>query len=218
MNLPKTSFNEKSHEKYVIDAAVLLANLKWQEGGWTFEELGATEGSVSVEVEMAWRQMEVNGAMHLDVKEHAILETFGATATSSVKEMSAKILQQAINGKVEEANGEAPDGWKKIVPQRFTNDETFLENIAFVGRLSSHSNQSVIFVLDNPKVDEGLSGETEDGGEMAIEQVYRAHASVKQLVADIDYLPLRIYLPGELNVEGRPAQMNIAQANLPEPE
>lgn len=210
MGLPNTSFNATSHERYLIDAAVLLKDVSWNAEAeeWEFEELGATEGSVSIEVEMAYRQMEVNGTGHVDIKEHAVLETFAATATASVKEMSAKLIQQAINGKLESAGDEAPEGYSKITPQRFLDDSAFLKNIAFVGRLKSHQNQQVIAVLDNPKVDNGLSGDTEDNGEMAIEQVYRAHASIADLKKDINYLPFRIYLPQSL-VDGDPEQMEV---------
>lgn len=210
MSLPKTSFNETSHERFLIDAAVLLKDVSWNKDAneWEFEELGATEGSVSIEVAMEYRQMEVNGASHVDVKEYAVLETFSATATASVKELSAKIIQQAINGKLEAAGDEAPDGYSKVTPQRFLDNDSFLKNIAFVGRLKSHKNEQVIAVLDNPKVENGLNGETEDNGEMAIEQVYRAYASVSNLKDDLNYLPFKLYLPQSL-VNGEPEEMEV---------
>lgn len=215
-NLPKTSFNSTSHERYVIDAAVLLKDLEWSGGEWTFEELGATSGAVSIEVEMSYRQMEVNGASHVAIKQHAVLEEFNATATAAIKEMSAKIIQQAINGKIETEGGDLPEGYSKVTAQRFLDEDSFLKNIAFVGRLSSHNDEAVIAVLDNPRVDEGLSGETEDNGEMAIEQTYRAYADIDDLRNDLNYLPLKFYLPNSI-VDGAPEQMNItgtSTANL----
>lgn len=202
MKLPNTSFNSTSHERYVIDAAVLLKDLEWNGDGWDYEELGATEGSVSIEVEAEYRQMEVNGAMHVAVKQNAVLEEFSATATASIKEISAKIIQQAINGKIETEGDDIPSGYTKISAQRFLDEDSFLKNIAFVGRLK-HNNEHVIAVLDNPRVDEGLTAETEDGGEMAIEQTYRAHADVDDLRDDLNYLPLKFYLPDSV-AEGRP--------------
>ncbi|WP_423189424.1 hypothetical protein ACO1PF_00490 [Alkalibacterium sp. f15] len=211
MSLPNTSFTETSHERFIIDSAVLLKNVSWNATAeeWEFEELGATEGSVSINVEMTYRQMDVNGASHVAVKEYEVLEEFLATAVASVKEMSAKIIQQALNGKLEDATAEeAPAGYSKVTPQRFLNDNSFLENIAFVGRLKSHNNEQVIAILDSPKVEGGLSGDTEDNGEMAIEQTYKAHATVAKLKADINYLPFRMYLPQSL-VDGTPEQMEV---------
>lgn len=210
MSLPKTSFNETSHERFLIDSAVLLKDVEWNAtaGEWEFEELGATEGSVSINVEMTYREIEVNGASHLDVREFTELERFSATATASVKEMSAKLIQHAINGKLEAAGDEAPDGYSKVTPQRFLDNDSFLKNIAFVGRLKSHNNEQVIAILDNPKTESGLPGDTEDNGEMAIEQVYRAYAKSADVKADLNYLPFRIYLPQSL-VDGVPEEMEV---------
>lgn len=211
MGLPTVSFNSTSHEKYLIDSAVLLANLKWNSTAeeWEFTELGATEGSVSITVDMAYRQMEVNGTSHLQVKQQQILETFNASATATIKEQSATFITRAINGElVELDSNEGPAGYKKIIPRRFVDDSSFLENIAFVGKLSSHGGQPIIAVLDNAKPTNGFNGDTEDNGEMAIEQEYVAHADVDDLKEDADYLPLRFYVPGSI-VDGQPQELEV---------
>lgn len=211
MGLPTVSFNSTSHEKYLIDSAVLLANLKWNStaGEWEFTELGATEGSVSITVEMAYRQMEVNGTSHLQVKQQQVLETFNASATASVKEQSAAFITRAVNGElVDLENDEAPEGYKKIIPKRFLNDNSFLENVAFVGKLSSHGGQPIIAILDNAKPINGFSGDTEDNGEMAVEQEYVAHADVTDLKANPDYLPLRFFVPGSI-IAGQPEELEV---------
>lgn len=211
MGLPTVSFNSKSHEKYLIDSAVLLANLKWNSTAeeWEFTELGATEGSVSITVEMSYRQMEVNGTSHLQVKQQQILETFNASATATIKEQSAAFITRAINGELVDIDAnEAPSEYKKIVPKRFVNDESFLDNIAFVGKLSSNGGQPIIVVLDNAKPISGFNGSTEDNGEMAVEQEYVAHADINDLKENADYLPLRFYVPGSI-IDGQPQELEV---------
>lgn len=196
--LKNTGYSETTAEHLLIDSAVIFRNVTFTpgvgeaEGAFEGDLIGATSGGVSFKIETTYRQSEVDGTLHADVKELKRIQKVVATATAKIKELTAKLISEAINGLVTDATAaEAPAGYKKIVTKREIQAGSWSDNLAIVGRLSS--GQRIIVVLDNVLVTSGLSVDTEDNNEAVVEQVYTAHATTAQILAD-EY-PWRIYYP-----------------------
>lgn len=209
MGLTNNSFTKTSSKNFLLNAAALYTNVEYTpgedgaSGDWTGTKLGATSGGVSIKIEQSYRVIEVDGTSHMKVQGLEVLESAFATATAKVKEFTAELVRQALNGKQRQATAdEAPTGTVIVESKRYLEDSDYIKNIAVVGKLSG-SNEPVIFILDNVLVTGGLEVETEDNNEAVVEQSYEAHASYEQF--DADQFPWRIYFPAQPNPTNAPA-------------
>ncbi|WP_029276302.1 hypothetical protein [Carnobacterium jeotgali] len=194
MGLKKTGYSETTAKNYVINAATVYTDIKHTAAdGFSGTLHGATSGGVTLSIEQAYRDVEVDGTTHMKVKGNKVLESATATVTANVKEITAETIRRSLNGAiVEAATEDAPAGYKVITTKRYLDDGDYINNIAVIGTLSG-TNEPVIAILDNALCTSGLELATEDNGEAVIEQVYEAHASVDQLNAD--KFPWRILFP-----------------------
>lgn len=194
MTLKKSGYTSKTAKNYVINAAVVYTNVTHTEpGGFEGTLHGATSGGVKVTIEQEYRDIEVDGTSHTKVKGNKALESANATITANMKEITAETIRQSLNGTIEDATPEeAPTGYKVIRTKRKVEDTDYIDNMAVVGTLSG-TDEPVIAIIDNALCISGLDGETQDNGEMVIEQIYQAHASIEQL--ETEEFPWRILYP-----------------------
>lgn len=194
MALAKTGYTSATAKNYVVNAATVYTGVSYTaEGGFTGTLHGATSGGVTVTIEQAYRDVEVDGTGHMKVKGNKRLESATASATANMKEITAETIRKSLNGTIANAAvDEAPTGYKIITTKRDVADADYTSNMAIVGTLSG-TNQPVIFILDNVFCTSGLELGMEDNTEAVIEQVYEAHATVEQLQAD-EY-PWKILFP-----------------------
>lgn len=209
MPLTNNSFTKTSSKNFLLNAAAIYTNVTYTpgeegaSGDWTGTKLGATSGGVSVKIEQTYRVIEVDGTSHMKVQGLEVLESAFATATAKVKEFTAELVRQALNGTTRDATAdEAPTGTQVVESKRYLEDDDYIKNIGIVGKLSG-SDEPVIFILDNVLVTGGLEVETEDNNEAVVEQSYEAHATYEQF--DADTFPWRIYFPAQTNPTKAPA-------------
>lgn len=194
MALKKTGYTEKTSKNYLINAATVYTDVTYTEGaGFTGTLHGATSGGVTLTIEQAYRDIEVDGTSHMKVKNNKVLEAANAYITANLKEITAESIKQSLNGAIEDAAaGEAPTGYKVVTTKRYLEDGDYIGNMAVVGTLSG-TNEPVIAILDNVISTGGLELATEDNNEAIIEQTFEAHATVEQL--DADEFPWKILFP-----------------------
>ena len=194
MALKKTGYTEKTSKNYLINAATVYTDVTYAEGaGFTGTLHGATSGGVTLTIEQAYRDIEVDGTSHMKVKNNKVLEAANAYITANLKEITAESIKQSLNGAIEDAAAdEAPTGYKVVTTKRYLEDGDYIGNMAVVGTLSG-TNEPVIAILDNVISTGGLELATEDNNETVIEQTFEAHATVEQLEAD--KFPWKILFP-----------------------
>lgn len=194
MALKKTGYTEKTSERYLVDAAVVYTDVTLESGGTEFTGTlhGATSGGVSVLIEQAYRNVEIDGTSHTRVKGNKVLESAVSTATVNLKEITAEAIKQSLNGALEESGANAPAGYKEITTKRYVENEDYISNMAIVGKISG-TDKPIIIILDNVLSTGGLEIATEDNGETVIEQTFEAHATHEQLEAD--EFPWKILYP-----------------------
>lgn len=196
--LRTTGYNKNTAESYVINAAVVYTNVQYdkEKNEFTGDLHGATNGGVTLNVELEYREIEVDGAMGMSLKGNKVLEKGVATITANVKELTAESIRRSVNGTIEDAStDEAPEGYKVIKGKVIVESDDYINNMAVVGRLSG-SSDPVIAILDNVLCTSGLEMGTEDNNEAVVEQVYEAHATHEQL--ENEEFPWRVYYP-EIN-------------------
>src|SRR5690625_2703418 len=133
--LRTTGYNEKTAESYVINAAVVYTNVKYdtQKNEFTGDLHGATNGGVTLNIELEYREIEVDGAMGMSLKNNKVLEKGSASITANVKELTAESIRRSINGTIQDASSdEAPEGYKVIKGKVHVEDSDYINNMAVV--------------------------------------------------------------------------------------
>lgn len=194
MALPKTGYTKTTTENFIIDAATIFTDFKYEaEGGFTGTPLGATSGGVTVNIEQTYRKPEIDGTYIMDVVGLEFMESAKATVTANLKELTAENLRRSLNGTIATAEAdEAPTGYKVIKTKRYVEESDYIPTIAVVG-IHNGTKKPVIFQLDNGLVTSPLEMATEDNNEATVEQTITAHASYEQLAAD--EFPWKILFP-----------------------
>ena len=191
--LRMNAYTEKTSENYVIDTAVIYTEVELLEDQFQGTLLGATAGGTKISITPEYEDIEVDGTSHVKVKGNKKLVSATATVTANLKELTVEVLRKSLNAKVVEASPlKAPTGYKQIEMGRRLTDDLYIENIAFVGRISG-TDKPIIFILDNALVISPLELDTADKTEAIAEVEFEAHASIEQL--HNDEWPWRILYP-----------------------
>lgn len=195
MALKRSGYTDKTSKSYIINAAVIYTDVKFDKETkeFTGDLHGATSGGVNLNIEQEYRDIEVDGANHMKLKGNKILESATAKITANMKELTAESIRASINANMKDANeDEAPAGYKKIENKVDLNDDDYIKNMAVVGKLSG-TDDPIVAILDEVLSVGGLELGTEDNNEAVVEQEYEAHATQEQLDAGI--YPWRIFYP-----------------------
>lgn len=195
MALPKTGLTPNSPQQFVIDAATILTDFKFEGSEFSGKSLGATSGGVKVAIEVNIRKMEVDGGSIMDIKGLNAVESAKCVITAPLKEFTAETLRRSLNGKIEDADStEAPEGYQKLTTKRLIEDKDYTPVIAVVGTMAG-TGKPVIVVAYNCLSTKALELDFQDGNEAIIEQELTAHASIEQ--ANAGEFPWAVYFPGE---------------------
>lgn len=195
MPLPKTGYTKTSTENFIIDAATIFTDFKYEGNEFTGTPLGATSGGVTVTIEQSYRKPEVDGTYIMDVVGLEFMESAKATVTANLKELTAENLRRSLNGVLSKPGAEeAPEGYQVIKTKRYVEEKDYIPTVAVVG-IHNGTKKPIIFKLDNGLVTSPLEVGTEDNNEAVVEQTITAHATPDQLLAD--EFPWAIYYPGE---------------------
>lgn len=194
MALPKVGFTPESPQNFIVDAGVMIKDVKYTaKTGFTGTPIGATSGGVSVEIEIAKRQMEVDGAGIVAVKGLEVVESFSAKASTKLKEFSAETIGLITGGTARQATeAEAPSGYTVIEFSREVKDGDYLDNVAVYG-IQRNTGKEILVILDNALVTSTFNMETKDGDEATTDLEFTAHATPQQMIDGV--MPCRIYYP-----------------------
>lgn len=201
MALIKTGLTEKSVENFMVDAGVVFTDFKFDSltKEFTGTPLGATQGGTEVNIELAYRKIEVDGASVMDVQGLNVLERGSASIKINLMELTAANLARAMNADISDATAdEAPEGYQVITPKRYLSKSDYIPSVAIIGTHAG-TKKPIIVALDNGLVKSPLNIKQEDGKEAVIEQEITANASYEQLAKD--EFPWRIYYPGVVTTD-----------------
>lgn len=165
---------KQTAERMVLDAGAIYKNLQYDdiEGTFTGEALGATSGGNEFVVEIEQRQPELDGVKSR-IKGLKFINSHEAHLVVNLKELTAENIKNAIGP----ADIDDTDTNFDIVTGRTTIEDTdYLDNIAYVGRLSG-SQKPVVIMLQNALSAEGFTMTSEDDNEAIIPITFQAHAS-----------------------------------------
>lgn len=170
MSLRTTGFTKKTAENLLLDAGAIYKNLKKKDGKWEGEALGATSGGNEFTVELEQRQPEIDG-LKVRMKGMSFVESHEAQLEVNLKELTAENLKVAIGpADIDESDADS----YVITGRTHIENEDYLENIAYVGRLSK-GGEPVIIILKNALSAEGFVMASEDNDEAVVPITFHAH-------------------------------------------
>lgn len=187
-----TGFTANTAKKLLLDAGAFVKDYDPSTDTWdTIKDtkvIGATQGGGSFSAVPTVRRIEIDGVKGA-AKGLEALDEWVVTITANVKEVSAEAIALALASSTS-APADQPEGYTKITANNAIDLDDYLENIAWIGRLSG-SDKPVIIVVKNALNTNGLSLTMADKAEGVIALTFTGHYDPTEL----DSPPFEIYYP-----------------------
>ena len=180
---------ENTPKEILLGAGAYYKNLKYEEGtGWTGTILGATTGGGKVSITPEYMTIEADGAT---VKVRGLEKKVGETATMEINllEFKEANLLQALH--MVEDTSKSVEGYKVYKSVRDISDEDYLDNVAYVGTLTS--GEQVIIIFENAIIEGAMELEPKNKEVSSMTITAECTASFEQ--DDLEHLPYYIYFP-----------------------
>ncbi len=174
-------------ENILLGAGTIHRGLKWADGAWSGEIIGATSGGNSVEIKGEIKDIELDGAL-VKVKGLAVMQ--GGTATMEVNfaELNTDVMKMAMLG--EEGESDA-DGYTMLQTKANISEGDYVDNFAFVGKTANGA-KDIIVILESALCTSGLKIEGKNKENSVIKLTMEAYA---ENAGDLDRVPAKIYYP-----------------------
>lgn len=182
-------YNASVPDHLLLDAGAIYKNVVYDDLTGTFqgEALGATQGGNEFSYSQEIRAVEIDGVKGR-VKGLQVIDSEEAVLTVNLLEQTAANIQLAIAG----ATLTSDDNYDVIESKGKIDAADYLDNIAYVGRVSG-SAKPVVIVLENALSIEGLNLKPEDKKEAVLPIKFAAHIGPDEAATGV--LPVRIYFP-----------------------
>lgn len=192
MGLKKHGITSETIKSMVLGAGVIYKNLKYTStgtAGWSGEVLGATSGGIKFNYEAQWLDIEVDGATVLikGVSKQKVGES--ATLEGQMTEITEGILVSALH--LMKSTSEDSTYVKYITKENVTEEDDYLENVAYVGTLSNGKN--VIIILPNAICTEAFELETKNAEQTTFAVKFECTADLEN--DSLNKLDIAIYYP-----------------------
>lgn len=194
MALKKHGITTETIKKMILGAGVIYKNLKYvipsgeTTGDWEGTVLGATSGGLKFHYEVTWLDIEIDGAtvLVMGVSKQKIGEK--ATLEGQMTEITEDILTQAMHLVKDTSEDENYD---KYITKETISVEDYLENVAYVGTLSS--GKKIIIILPNALCTEAVEIETKNAEQTTYAVKFESTADLEN--DTLDKLDMQIYYP-----------------------
>lgn len=189
MPLKNTGYTANSPLYYLLDAGAIYKNLVYDAtaGDFTGTLLGATSGGNEFTLSQATRTIPVDGIKGAG-KGNTVVDEEIPELLVNLKELTATNIALAIAG----SKTTSDTNYDIITTKGKIELSDYLDNVAFVGRLSG-SNKPVVIVIDNAISIEGLSVKTQDKNEAVVPVKFRGHYDENSVTEGA--APFKIYWP-----------------------
>ncbi|MEO7904640.1 MAG: hypothetical protein ABIR91_02500 [Candidatus Saccharimonadales bacterium] len=190
MVLKTNAYTSDTPKRYLLDAGAIYFNVTETAGvvsGGTL--MGATNGGNEFALEQVMREIEVDGVRGRS-KGGSVVESENADLTVNLKEITADNIAKAIAGSTIDTTTSTTHDI--ISSKGRIDDEDYISNVAFVGRISGND-KPIIIVLDNALSLDGLTITTSDNDEATIPIKFGAHYDADTV--ELGAAPYRIYHP-----------------------
>lgn len=187
----KHGISATTPENILLGAGTYHRNLKFADGKWTGDILGATNGGGKISIKGEFVDVEVDGAL---VKVKGMVVKQGGTVTAEVTfaELSTPVMQMATLFKVGESD---VDGYTMLQDKGTIEEGDYVENFGFVGK-TLNDKKTIIFIMENALCTSGMEIETKNKEQTVVKLTMEAYANLEG-ESEFDTLPVKIYYPDD---------------------
>lgn len=174
-------------ENILLGAGAWYRNLKFTDGVWSGDVLGATNGGGKISITGEFVPIEVDGAL---VKVKGLIVKQGGTVTAEVNyaELSTAVMKMATLFDEGESDAE---GFTMLQDKAAIEEGDYVENFGFVGYTANNAKQ-IIFIMENALCTSGMELEPKPKEQAVVKLTMEAYANNE---GDLDTLPVKIYYP-----------------------
>lgn len=189
MSLKKHGITSETIKKLILNAGVIYKNLTYSDGEWTGTVLGATSGGIKFTWESQWLDVEVDGATVLvkGVSKQKVGES--ASIEGQMTEITEDILVTALH--LVQSTSDDSNYVKYVSKENITEDDDYLDNIAYVGTLSNGEN--IIIILPNALCTEAFELETKNAEQATFSVKFECTANLEN--DSLNKLDIELYYP-----------------------
>lgn len=191
MSLKTHGITKETVKNMVLGAGVIYKNLKYDDSTkeWDGTPLGATSGGIKFNQEITWLDIEVDGATVLvkGISKQKVGES--AYIEGQMTELTEDILKTALH--LQKSTSEDTNYVKYISKENITEADDYLDNIAYVGTLSS--GKKIIIILPNAICTEAFEIETKNSEQMTFAVKFECTADFES--GSLNKLDVAIYYP-----------------------
>lgn len=185
----KHGISPSTPENILLGAGTWHRNLKFTDGQWTGDILGATNGGGKISITGEFVDVEVDGAL-VKVKGLAVKQGGTVVAEVNFAELSTEIMQMATLFKTGESDAE---GYTMLQDKAAIEEGDYVENFGFVGYTLNNAKQ-IIFIMENALCTSGMEIETKAKEQAVVKLTMEAYADLTDN-SNFDTLPVKIYYP-----------------------
>lgn len=182
----KSGITETTPQNLLINAAVLYANLKYEDGKWYGTLLGATSGGATVSITPEFNPIEVDGAI-VNVRGMTLKQGEEAYIEANLIEITPEILEMTMVAS--RTKSDIP-GYDLYTTKALLEDSDYLDNIAAIGTLSD--GREIIVIMENMICTSGLVADTKNKDKSVLKCKFECSAGFEDAH---DTLPVFIYYP-----------------------
>jgi hypothetical protein len=191
MALKQHGITKETIKKLILGAGVIYKNLKYDKDSkdWTGTVLGATSGGIKFNWEAQWLDVEVDGATVLvkGVSKQKVGES--ASIEGQMTEMTEDILVTALH--LVKDTSDDNNYVKYVSKENITEEDDYLDNIAYVGTLSNGKN--IIIILPNALCTEAFELETKNATQTTFSVKFECTANLEN--DTLNKLDIELYYP-----------------------
>lgn len=192
MALKKHGITTETIKKMLLGAGTIYKNLKYDstKKAWSGTPLGATSGGIKFNYEATWLDIEVDGATVLvkGISKQKVGES--AYIEGQMTEITEDLLVTALH--LKKGTSEDSSYVKYVSKDNITEDDDYLENIAYVGTLSG--GEQIIIILPNAICTEAFEVEGKNAEQTTYSVKFECTADLSN--DTLTKLDLAIYYPG----------------------
>lgn len=185
-DLQATGYNADTAKNLLLDAGAVYKN--FDADLLIGDLIGATQGGNSFSAEPNMRNIEIDGVKSEFVKGLTVIDGWEISLTTNLLEITKETFELALG--VIDTTGEAAEGYESIRAKNYIEDTDFIDNIAFVGKISG-SDKPVIVLVKNALNHGGLQLDMEDKAEGILPVTFHGHVAAD----DLENPPFEILYP-----------------------
>jgi len=184
----KHGISTTTPENILLGAGTYHRNLKFTDGKWTGDILGATNGGGKIAITGEFVDIAVDGAL-VKVKGLTVKQGGTVTVEANFAELSPEVVKMATLFKEGESDA---DGFTMLQDKAAIEEGDYVENFGFVGYTANNAKQ-IVFIMENALCTSGMELEPKPKEQAVVKLTMECYANNE---GDLDTLPVKIYYPG----------------------